>query len=132
MSKIDMNRKDLVRAAVLLDISDDYENTEHIVHSQWLSSVAETCRATFDPHEVTDALSELIQTGLAKAYRLSPYAPAEEIAGVPSSDQFDDYYIYFYITEEGKVEIHRMREMAWPFDDEGAFRPEFRAWVNEG
>ena len=119
----DMNRKELVRIVVLLDVSDDYETTVHI--AQRLTNVANTCRVAFERHEVVDALSELLNTGLANVYRLSPYAPVEKIVGIPSASEFDDDYTHFYITDEGKMEIDRMRRGAWPFDDDGNFRQEF-------
>jgi hypothetical protein len=117
-----MNRNELVRAAALLDIADDYESAEHVEQS--LSGVTATCQVTFDRMDVLCALSELIKSGLAKAYLLSVVPPVE-IAGVPSPEQFDDDYCYFYITTEGKAELARMRKGPWPFDDLGEFRPEF-------
>ena len=118
-----MNRQSLVRTVVLLDISDDYENTEHVTQS--LSQVAQACRVVFHRHEVIEALSELIQSDLAKAYRLSPYAPAEEITGVPPRHQFDDYSIYFYVTDKGKAEVRRLTAVDHPFDENGEFRRDF-------
>jgi len=121
-----MNRRDLVSITALLDVSDDYESTDHIVQS--VSEVSDQCRVVFDRQETIAALSDLIQSGLAKAYRLDPYGAApEEIGGVPAPDEFDDSYTYFYITEKGKLKIRadRLAGETWPFDDYGSLRPGF-------
>src|SRR5208282_1292762 len=62
-----MIRGDFVRRWVLTSISDDFENVDQVI----LREVAETgakCGLTIDRSEVVQALADLIEDGLAKAY----------------------------------------------------------------
>ena len=75
------------------------------------------CGPAIAPEETQRALSELTESGLAKAYRLSGREPfAEELQGLPPFDGSYDYY--FYITEEGLRTLAVWRK-DWHLDDEG-------------
>jgi hypothetical protein len=54
--------------------------------------------------EIVDALAELIQDGLAKAYLLSPFEPfSTELEVMPPLDVIEqDFETYFYVTKKGK------------------------------
>lgn len=113
-----MTREELVRLAVLMSIADDYEEPVHVY-----LGVAEDlgpCGLWVAPEETQQALTELTQSGLAKAYKLSP--PQQELDGVPPFDGSYDYY--FWITEDGlrSLAIGRARD-DWPLDDEGELIP---------
>ncbi len=57
------------------------------------------CGLAVVPEETQKALVELMESGLAKAYRLSSREPfAQELKGLPPFDGSRDYY--FWITEE--------------------------------
>jgi hypothetical protein len=90
-----MTREELVRLAVLMTIADDYEQPVHVY--QCVAGDLGPCGLWVAPEETQTALIEITESGLAKAYRLSP--PAEELQGVPPFDGSHDYY--FLITEDG-------------------------------
>jgi hypothetical protein len=91
---------DTVSTLVLSEISDDYEEFEHIYHR--VAALSGKSGMIIRPLDVRQALVKLIETGLAKAYRLSTQGPAEEIQGVPLEDSED---VYYWITENGKIEL---------------------------
>lgn len=114
-----MKEHDFVRLLVLVQISDDYEEPEHIYEN--VAGKAMLCGITVQPADIGKVLVDLVESGLAKAYRLSTTEPAIEIEGAPPVDQVQGYY--FLITERGKEVIDSSRDERWPFDDEGALRP---------
>ena len=107
-----MTRNELVRLAVLMNIADDYEEPVHVY--QCVVADLGPCGLWVAPEETQQALTELTQSGLAKAYKLSP--PQEELDGVPPFDGSSDYF--FWITEDGlrNLAIGRAQE-DWPLDD---------------
>jgi len=117
-----MNRNDLKRLLVLTEIADDYEEPEHIYEN--VAAEAKLCGMTIQPLEVMRILVELIEGGLARAYRLSGIAPAELIQGAPELDELHGYY--FRITKKG-LEVHSSVADQWPFDGEGDLLPNWRA-----
>jgi hypothetical protein len=98
-----MNRSELVRRLVLSRICDDYENVDQVI----LGEVAEDgakCGLTIERSEIVDALTGLIEDGLAKAYLLSSTAPALELQGMPAIDDVEvDFKTYFYVTKKGWI-----------------------------
>jgi hypothetical protein len=108
-------RLELVSRMVLYDIADDYENVDQCI-LRHVSDQARQLGWAVDRSEVVEALRTLIQAGHAKAYLLSPFAPAVELAGMPSLDVIEDYFeTYFYITKAG---MDALKDgMEWPFDD---------------
>jgi DNA-binding PadR family transcriptional regulator len=111
-----MKRYEFVRLAVLMSIADDYEEPLHIL--ECVSYDSELCGFAVAAEETQRALTDLTESGLAKAYKLSP--PQEELDGVPPFDGSREYY--FLITEEGLRTLEVWRK-EWPFDDEGELIP---------
>ncbi len=108
-----MDRKDLVSLAVLLEISDDYEEPSHIY-----DRVAERlgiCQVGVNPDDVKKSLVALIESGLAKGYWLRGTGPVTDVQGVPPLGSFQDYH--FWITDEGRRALTKRRH-EWPLDDE--------------
>jgi len=116
-----MSQHDLIRLLVLVEISDDYEEPEHVYEN--VAKRARLCGMVIQFVDVRTALMELVGSGLAKAYRLSTTAQAMEIQGFPPVDQVHEYY--FWITEKGKGIVDSTRGDSWPFDDEGDLRPDW-------
>jgi hypothetical protein len=103
-----MNRIELIRWFVLNEISDDYENVDQVI----LASVANRVAGYglgVKRAEIVDALRDLVEGGLAKAYTLSPYQPySTEIKGMPPLDVVEeDFKTYFYVTNKGKELVPR-------------------------
>jgi hypothetical protein len=104
-----------------MNIADDYEEPVHVY--QCVLEDLRPCGLAIAPEETQRALSELTESGLAKAYRLSSREPfAEELQGLPPFDGSYDYY--FYITEQGlrSLAARRARD-DWPLDDEHELVP---------
>ena len=116
-----MKRDELTAMFVLDVIADDYESLETIYRE--VSEFGERCGITFGSAEIRSALLNLIETDLARAYRLSPLRPGEEIVGVPVSSEIDD--LYFLPTERGK-EVQLADFEGWPFDERGSLR---KNWI---
>lgn len=117
-----MTRRDLVRLMVLNEICDDFEHVDHIIFPH-VRDLASKRGLTVERTEVIDALTGLVQDGLAKAYELSPAAESPfhgELPGMPS-DVDSESSMYFYITPAG-MDVH-LADDWWPFDDEGALLP---------
>jgi hypothetical protein len=102
---------------VLNEIADDYEEPVHV--REQLASVAERCGMVIEPVDVRHALIDLVELGWAKAYRLSPRDPVEEVQGAPAIERAEDYY--YWITEKGR-EVQGSFN-GWPFDDDGNMIP---------
>ena len=64
-----MTREEFVRRFVLNEIGDDYESLEHI--SPFILRDSERVGLTISRDEIVQAMPELIQAGLAQAYKLS-------------------------------------------------------------
>jgi aryl-alcohol dehydrogenase-like predicted oxidoreductase len=82
-------------------IANDYEELGMIVDE--VSAWAAERGISVTPEEILTALTGLVQTGLAKAYRLSSSHPPEEIHGLHRIERQTDYY--FLLTPEGKRAI---------------------------
>jgi hypothetical protein len=112
-----MNRYELVRMFVLSDISDDYEEPEHI--SSNVRERAGICGMEVQVDDIRNSLHDLVESGLAKAYRLT-VDPPEVFQGMPPIDQFLNYY--FWITEKGLETLSSKRDQ-WPLDEEDVLLP---------
>lgn len=85
------------------------------------------CGMQVSREEILRALTELVEAGLAKAYRLyTTGQPADELDGVPPPDPHDRLRNpYFGLTEKGK-QLQLMDDPLWPFDSENQVRA---GWV---
>ncbi len=116
-----MIRSDFVRRSVLNSICDDFENVDQVILRD-VSEDGAKCGLKVERWEIVDALTGLIEEGLAKAYLLSgslldPFSG--ELPGMPPMDVMEeDFKTYFYITKKG-MELHLSDDKWWPFDDEG-------------
>ena len=119
-----MRRAEFVQKMVLNEICDDFENLDQII----LPNVAKygcKCGLTIERTEIVEALSVLVENGLAKAYYLACKEPfSTELAGMPPMDTIEeDFRTYFYATKNGLDLQGSYRSAAsWPFDDEGELR----------
>jgi hypothetical protein len=113
-----MDRSERLRRMVLDAICNDYENADQMI----LRDVAQDgakLGLTVERSDIVDALTQLIEDGLAKAYRLSPSEAAKELEGMPPLDEVEENFeTYFYITKKG-MDLHLPEDAWWPFDDEG-------------
>jgi hypothetical protein len=122
-----MTRGEFIKWLVLNEVCDDFENMDQVI----LRRVAETgarCGLTVDRWEVVQALAELVDRGLVKAYDLRGVSDpfAGEIEGMPAVDTVEeDFRTYFYVTPEGR-KLRESDDSWWPLDDEGELRLTWR------
>ena len=99
---------------VLNEIAEDYENVDQII----LPVVARECAKlgiVVERSDIVNALAELIEDGLAKAYLLSGREPTKELQGMPQVDKVEtSFKTYFYITKKG-MDVHLADDTWWPF-----------------
>jgi hypothetical protein len=117
-----MTRSDLIRRLVLNHISDDYENVDQCI----LRNVARDgakCGLIIARPEVVEALTWLVENGLARAYILSGIAPySTELQAMPPLDVVEeDFETYFYITPKG-TDLHLSDGSWYPFDEDDNLR----------
>jgi hypothetical protein len=117
-----MTRKEFVRRFVLMEIADDYENLEHTCSVVARDSAR--CGLAISQAEIVEALADLIDAGLARAYRLSG-AEVRVFHGVPTLQEAENFYTHFWATQTGRELMTVDREW-WPFDDLGELRSD---WV---
>jgi hypothetical protein len=103
---------------VLDEICDDYENVDQCIWRH-VAEAGAKCGLTIGRSEIVDALADLIEAALAKAYILSATEPfATELQGMPPLDEIEEYFrTYFYITKKGMA-LHLSDDTWWPLDDE--------------
>jgi hypothetical protein len=119
------NHSELIRMFVLDSISDDYEDRQKILdHVTGLSSRS-GCSVT--PEDVEIALAELVNGGLARAYRLSTKAPPVELAGMPPerSELSPHDGCYFWVTPSGRA-LQTADFPDWPFRDDGELHQDWQ------
>jgi hypothetical protein len=90
---------------VLNSICDDYENIDQVILNRVAADAAK-CGLTIERGEVVDALSALIEDGLAEAYILSCREPARELQGMPDIEVPEEYfetYIYTLLSKTGQA-----------------------------
>jgi hypothetical protein len=119
-----MTRQEFVRRFVLMEMADDYENLEHIC--SLVAQHGSRCGLTIPRSEIIQAIVGLIETDLAKAYRLSARSPSVyTFPGVPSREELEDCSTYFFVTPEG-LGLAASGGNWYPFDDLGDLRDD---WV---
>jgi hypothetical protein len=116
-----LSRDELIHVFALDVMADDYENLEQVY--QGVSRLASRCGMAVEPHALKSAVDQAVvdsvQRGLAKAYRLSPTAPVEEIDCLLHLGQVQD--LYFFITDEGRQLVSSYA--GWPFDENCSLLP---------
>ena len=75
-----INRGELIRRPVLNSIRDDFENVDQSILRD-VTRDGSRFGLAIERSDIVDALKELIEDGLAKAYRLSGTMGAEPFAG---------------------------------------------------
>jgi hypothetical protein len=87
---------------VLCEICDDYENVDQIILPHVAKDAAK-CGLVIERSEIVHALSGLIQDGLAKAYRLSPFEPySTELQGMPPLDVIEENFETLLLGDENR------------------------------
>ncbi len=114
-----IERTQLIRLMVLDSICDNCENIDQII----LPQISKDClKLGFDVSrsEIVNALTALVNDGLAKACWLYPHSPDRvEIDGMPCVETPEEVFkTYFYITSRG-MELHLADDSWWPFDESG-------------
>jgi hypothetical protein len=119
-----MKRREFVQRLTLNAICDDFENVDQVILPQ-VAERGKKCGLAISRSEIVEALSALVEQGLAKAYNLSgsdknPFSG--ELQGMPVLDLVEeDFRTYFYITKQG-MDVHLSDDKWWPFDDEDVLR----------
>jgi hypothetical protein len=108
----------LLQMLVLNEIADDYENFTRIFEGS--AREGRRCGVVALPADIVRALSELVVSGLAGKFRLSPTQPAREAPDVSPEDALSDHSIYFLITRRGREVLDD--DALWPFDEHGQIR----------
>ena len=119
-----MTRAEFLQRLVLNEICDDFENLDQIILPH-LAEDGRKCGLTIERAEIVEALSALVENGLAKAYDLGCTDPfSKELPGMPSLDIIEENFrTYFYATENGlDVQTSYCSDASWPFDEEGELR----------
>ena len=111
----DVKRHELLRSFVLSEISDDYEEPEHIHEN--VCKRAELCGMSVHPEDVARVLIDLVNIGDAKAYWLWVDPPREVHEALSIANAYD---YYFLITDKGKESLVRAE---WPLDEEDRVLP---------
>ncbi len=116
-----MIRSECVRRLVLNFISDDFENVDQTILRD-VARAGANYGWIIERSDVVNALTSLVEEGLAQAYILSgsvrsPFAG--ELTGMPPMDVVEeDFKTYFYITKKG-MERRLSDGMSWRTDEEG-------------
>jgi hypothetical protein len=121
-----VTRRLFVRRSVLDSICDDGENVDQIILLE-VNMNSDKTGVTIDRAEVIDALTQLVEGGLAEAWILSEWpGKSVKVEGMPPMDAIEENFItYFFITEKGK-KAHLSDDTWYPFDDDGNLRPDWR------
>jgi hypothetical protein len=108
-----MQRNEIIDTLVLNEVSDDYEDLDHIVSG--IATLPFAFPLKIEVHEVEAALQRLIASGYVQAYDLFVLPPLNaQIPGPLKPEEIDRYY--FLQTAKGKT-LHA--SLAWPPDDQG-------------
>jgi hypothetical protein len=114
-------RREFVRIFALDAIADDYEALETI--TRHVSRAGAQCGLAIQPTEIVQELLRLIELGWADVYYLSQWQrDANKIAGMPPTDQLQNYY--YYISEAGSI-VQAEEWADYPFDDNGEVRADW-------
>jgi hypothetical protein len=117
---VTVNRGEFVRRAVLASICDDFENLDQVI----LREVAEKGRkrgVEVARTEMVNALTALVEEGLAKAYMLSCTQPfSVELETMPVLDVIEEYYSTYFLATQRGIELHVAYDASERLDaDEG-------------
>jgi len=118
-----VTRREYVRMEVLNSICDGCENVDQEILSM-VNMDADKTGITIRRAEVVEAMTGLVESGLAKAWHLSQW-PGEsvELDGMPPMDEIEEFFkTYFFITEKG-MQVHLSDDSWLPVDDDGNLRP---------
>ncbi len=101
-----MNPEQLKPALVMRAIADDYEDLDMITREviEW----GRERKLSITASEVSVVLVQLIESGLAKAFHLSPL---REFPGVPDAQKLGD--CYFGLTQHGLEQLTRLLPDVW-------------------
>jgi hypothetical protein len=125
-------RAELLRFLALNVIADDYENLTISIAGP-IVEIGAKCGLSFEKLEIVKALTELVEGGLAKVYRLHGDGRrdwAVEMLGMPSLEEMEDFNgAWFYITDAG-LEVVRASRDAWPLDDHDELRKDWTPPLN--
>ena len=116
-----MDRNEILRMFILDVLADDYENLEKIRRE--VTELGARAGLTIEQPEISRGVTDLTDSGLVRAYRLSPTRPAEELQGVPPPEEVED--LYYWLTDKGR-EIQLSDYPQWPFDEAGNLRGDWR------
>ena len=109
-----MNRRELVRKLVLSEISDDCENVDQCIWRH-VAEVGAKCGLTIERSEIVDALAELIDGGLAKAYIFSGTERfPTELQSMPPLDVVEEYFPAYFTSQGGNGCPSLRRHMVTP------------------
>ena len=85
-----MTRREYVRLEVLNSICDDGENVDQIILDE-VNRDADKTGITISRAEVVEAMTALVQDGLAKAWHLSPWpSQSVELSSMPPMDEVEE------------------------------------------
>jgi hypothetical protein len=107
-------REGLIRDFALDSFWDRYMNIEHI--NKRIDGAAGRCGMKVSREEKIQALSELIDLGYAKAWRLDQGDPPTEYVGMPPLEDVRPHKAYFDLTPEG-LAYHLSDDTWWPFEE---------------
>ncbi len=82
-----MNRHELLRQLVLVEIADDYEEPSHVYEN--VAQGAQACGLETTRPEVYRLLIVLTEEGLAKVYDLAKLGPEEEPKNPPALEEIE-------------------------------------------
>ena len=121
-----MDRDEFIRRLVLNEIVDDYENVDQIIEPVVVRFAAKL-GWTIDRPEIVSRLTELVEGGFVKAFRLSPFPPhSTQLEGMPPLPVEEYFETYFYPTVKG-FDLHRSWDPWWPFNKD----EEFLGWTGD-
>ena len=109
-----MNRQQLLHILVLNQIADTYDAFERVIDC--VTQLGTRCGVALEQSEIASELNKLVDSGLARAYRLSPdWRRFETITGWPRPSEIESSY--FLLTDKGISEVRELRSL-WPLDED--------------
>uniref|UniRef100_Q025K1 Uncharacterized protein n=1 Tax=Solibacter usitatus (strain Ellin6076) TaxID=234267 RepID=Q025K1_SOLUE len=120
-----MTRAEFIQRLVLNTITDDFDNVDQVILSD-VAQVGAKYGLAISRSEVVEAMRALVEAGLARPYELYARDPySVELPDMPPLKVEEvNFKTYFYVTERG-MDFHEADGSWWPFDDQGALRPDW-------